>query len=342
MGPRTHIICTLGPSSGTLPVLKRMTQAGMDIARINFSHGTRESHQRQIDLVRVLNRAVRGSVRILTDLEGHRIRIGRFKGRKSISLKKHQIVWLAGEASASGNDIPFDYNNKLGGLKAGKLIYIDDGQIALRTISVSGNRVKAEVMVPGVLKEHKGINIPDVNIRFNGLTDKDRADLGLCAENRVDFIAQSFVQDKADILNVREAIRACKMKCGIIAKIENRKGIANLDEILDVADGIMIARGDLGVSLPIYEIPMFQKEIIRKCRARKKLAITATQMLESMTEYLRPTRAEVSDVANAVLDGTDFVMLSGETAVGRHPVEAVRMMEQVIIYTESKMKHGRR
>jgi pyruvate kinase len=184
------------------------------------------------------------------------------------------------------------------------------------------------------VKENKGINIPDVILRFKGLTHKDKLDIQFGIENKVDYIAQSFVRDKHDILPIRNLVKQKLTSCQIIAKIENSPGIKNIDEILDVSDGIMIARGDMGVSMPIYEIPMIQKMIIRKCNQKKKFVITATQMLESMTENLRPTRAEVTDVANAILDGSDFLMLSAETAVGRYPVEAVRMMNEIIRFTE--------
>ena len=191
-----------------------------------------------------------------------------------------------------------------------------------------------------MLKEHKGMNIPDVVLRFKGLTDKDRIDLQFGMRNKVDYIAQSFVRDKLDILHIRNFIKERLCNCKIIAKIENRQGIKNIDEILTVCDGIMIARGDMGVSVPIYEIPVLQKMIIKKCNQRKKFVITATQMLESMTEHIRPTRAEVTDVANAILDGSNFLMLSAETAAGKYPVEAVRMMNQIIEFTEESVKHN--
>jgi pyruvate kinase len=200
------------------------------------------------------------------------------------------------------------------------------------------NGIRAEVIVPGILKEHKGINIPDINLKFKGLTVKDKNNLLFGIANKVDFIAQSFVRSEKDIIRVREFIDQHKFNCPLIAKIENRQGIKNIDEIMEVSDGIMIARGDMGVSLPIYEVPIMQKMIIKKCNKRKKFVITATQMLESMTEHLRPTRAEVSDVANAILDGSDYVMLSGETAAGKHPIEAVQMMSDIIRFTEKSQK----
>lgn len=331
---KSEIICTLGPSSEDASTLRAMMQAGMAVARLNFSHGTRRRHQSRLDLVRGLNKKHGKSVKILQDLQGHRIRVGRFKGRKSIPLKKMQRVFLTNRAEPSGKDVlPFDYKGPLADIKIGRFIYIDDGNIALIVRARTRDYIEAEVVVPGILKENKGINIPDVSLRFEGLTDKDRTDLKFGIENDVDFIAQSFVNDKKDILCLREAVGKSGANCRLIAKIENRHGVDNIDEILDVSDGIMIARGDLGVSLPIFQIPVLQKMIIKKCRRRRKFVITATQMLESMTEHLRPTRAEVSDVANAIIDGSDYVMLSAETAVGKHPVEVVEMMNQIVEFT---------
>jgi pyruvate kinase len=331
---KSEIICTLGPSSEDASTLRAMMQAGMAVARLNFSHGTRRRHQSRLDLVRGLNKKHGKSVKILQDLQGHRIRVGRFKGRKSIPLKKMQRVFLTNRAEPSGKDVlPFDYKGPLADIKIGRFIYIDDGNIALIVRARTRDYIEAEVVVPGILKENKGINIPDVSLRFEGLTDKDRTDLKFGIENDVDFIAQSFVNDKKDILCLREAVGKRGANCRLIAKIENRHGVDNIDEILDVSDGIMIARGDLGVSLPIFQIPVLQKMIIKKCRRRRKFVITATQMLESMTEHLRPTRAEVSDVANAIIDGSDYVMLSAETAVGKHPVEVVEMMNQIVEFT---------
>ena len=293
------------------------------------------------DLVKTLNKTSRHKIKILQDLEGYRIRIGKFKynNKKEITVKKGQAVTLTNmEESYKGKMIPFDYHGSLNDIGIGCHIYIDDGNIALKVKSRAKNCIKAETLTPGIIKENKGINIPDINLEFKGLTDKDKIDLQFGIKNKVDFIAQSFVRDKEDIINIRNFIKEYNFKCQIIAKIENRQGIENLDDILEVSDGIMIARGDMGVSLPIYEVPILQKMIIKKCNQQNKFVITATQMLESMTEHLRPTRAEVSDVANAILDGSDYVMLSGETAVGKHPVEAVQMMSDIIKVTEKSLK----
>ena len=337
---KTKIICTLGPSSSKTPVLKKMILSGMNVARLNFSHGSHKTHKQSIDIIRRLNKTHRSKIKILQDLEGYRIRVGLFKGpRKTIELVKGSMVTLINKLETDKKDvIPFDYEGSLDDIKTGCHIFIDDGNIALKVKSRDRDGIRAEVLVPGIVKEHKGINIPDINLKFEGLTDKDKNDLLFGIANKVDFIAQSFVRDKEDIINVRNVIKQYNFKCQVIAKIENRQGIENLDSILDVCDGIMIARGDMGVSLPIYEVPIIQKMIIKKCSKREKFVITATQMLESMTSNRRPSRAEVSDVANAILDGSDYVMLSGETAVGQHPIEAVQMMTDIIRFTEMSQK----
>lgn len=339
---KTKIICTIGPASDTETVLRNMMLNGMDVARLNFSHGGLAKHARRIRLIRQLNKKYRRRIRILQDLEGYRIRVGNFKDKKGIGLKKSQILVLVNKnILGDKNIIAFDYRGDLKDIGLGKHIYIDDGNIELLVKQSTHKFIKAQVLIPGILKENKGINIPEVNLKFKGLTDKDKADIEFGIKNKVDYIAQSFVRNKEDILPIRKLTEDAIPGCKIIAKIENREGIKNIDEIMEVCDGIMIARGDMGVSIPIYEIPVVQKQIIKKCNAAKKFVITATQMLESMVENLRPTRAEVTDVANAILDGTDFAMLSAETAAGKHPVEAVSMMNQIIKFTEnSKIKQG--
>ena len=337
---RTKIICTLGPSSKDESVLKRLILTGMSVARLNFSHGNHKSHKQYIDNVRHLNNTIETEIKILQDLEGYRIRVGLFKGpRQKITLTKGNTVILINTVQTDQKDvIPFDYDGSLDDIKVGCSIFIDDGNIALKVIRGDEYGIEAEVIVGGVLKENKGINIPDVDLKFEGLTDKDKNDLLFGIENKVDFIAQSFVQTTEDILSIREFINHRNFDCPLIAKIENRRGIENIDEIIEVSDGIMIARGDMGVSLPMYEVPMVQKMIIKKCSYHRCFVITATQMLESMTEHVRPTRAEVSDVANAIIDGSDFVMLSAETAAGKYPIEAVQMMSDIINFTETSME----
>lgn len=331
---RTKIIATLGPASTIRSILRKMMLSGLDVVRLNFSHGSLREHLGRIKLIRELNKKYRRHIKILGDLEGFRIRIGRLSG--PIELKKGKRVLLAKENEARAGAIPFDYPGKISDIRSGCFIYIDDGNIALQVLGRKRRFLEARVVAGGILKEHKGINIPELDLEFtSGVTEKDKISIEFACENKLDYIAQSFVRNKADVLNVKK-IAGGGFK--IIAKIENRQAIENLDEIISVSEGVMVARGDLGVSLPIYEVPVLQKEIIRKCARQGKFSITATQMLESMTENLRPTRAEVSDVANAIFDGSDYVMLSAETAVGRHPEAVVKMMNQIIKHTENYLR----
>jgi len=333
---KTKIICTLGPASEKESILLKMMRAGMSVARLNFSHSTLKVHLARIRLIRKLNKKYHLNVKVLGDLEGYRIRVGRLKAGQAIKVNKGQVVWLTQEnILGKGSLIPFDYKGSLNEIKKGQHIYIDDGNIALLVLGRAKNRVKTKVIIPGLIKERKGINMPDTKLSFKGLTAKDKENVNFCMKNRIDYIAQSFVRSKNDILIIREYLKDYPHKYRVIAKIENREGIKNIDEIIKVCDGIMVARGDMGVSIPIYEVPIVQKEIIRKCNRARKFVITATQMLESMTENRIPERAEVSDVANAILDGSDYVMLSAETAIGLHPVECVDMMNQIIKFTET-------
>jgi len=336
--PRTKIIATLGPVSSNYSVLRKMFAAGLDVVRLNFSHGSHKQHLDSIKFVRRLNKKYRRHIRIMQDLEGLRIRIGRFKGAKTRFLKNRTVVWLSNEAEACGpRTIPFDYKGDLDRLKPKQLIYIDDGNLVLRIKSTSVNSIKAVVVEGGILKERKGVNIPDVDLGFEGITTKDKKDIEFGIKHRVDYIALSFVRDENDIRQAAALIKPRLPNCRLVAKIENRQAIENIDGIIEVADGIMIARGDMGVAIPIHEVPIIQKRIIRKSNNAGKFVITATQMLEHMTEHSRPTRAEVTDVANAIIDGTDYVMLSAETAVGRFPYQSVLTMNEIIKFTEKSM-----
>jgi len=333
--PKTKIIATLGPASGSYTVLRKMFLAGLDVVRLNFSHGSHEQHLANIGLVRRINKKYRRHIRIMQDLEGFRIRIGRFKGAKTRELKDRTVVWLTNDVRNVGpKKIPFDYEGDLAVIKPKQLIYIDDGNIILRAEEITDAAIKARVIEGGILKERKGINIPGVDLGFEGITEKDKRDIEFGIACGVDYVALSFVRDADDVRQARELVKPQLPKCRIVAKIENRRAISNIDEIIEVTDGIMVARGDMGVAIPIQQVPMIQKQIIRKCNTAGKFVITATQMLEHMTEHSRPTRAEVADVANAVLDGTDFVMLSAETAVGRFPYESVLMMNEILKFTE--------
>jgi len=336
--PRTKILATLGPASSSPAMLRRLYDAGLDAVRLNFSHGTNAEHAARVKLVRELNRKLRRHILILQDLKGNRIRIGRLQA--PLELKRRQRVALVqAETCSRPGELPFDYLGSLKVIKKGQFIYIDDGNIALQVKNIGRDSLSCEVTAGGTLKERKGLNIPEAHLDFPLLSDEDREDLEFGLTLKPDFIAQSFVRTPEDLLAVKNLVRPQLPACKVIAKIEARESVKNLDAIIAVSDGVMVARGDLGVMFPLWEVPMLQKRIIKACNRLGKPVITATQMLETMTTNSIPTRAEVSDVANAVLDGTDYVMLSAETAAGKYPAEAVRMMNQVIKHTEGCAGH---
>jgi pyruvate kinase len=332
---RTKIVCTIGPASSGEATVRKMMFSGMDVVRFNFSHAGPQELASRIAVVRLLNKKYRRSLKILGDLQGHRIRIGPLKA--PVELRKNQLISLVREGKkGSYTSIPFDYKGPFKSIKPGCHIFIDDGNIALEVTGLAKDSVKTRVLTAGLLKQNKGVNIPHARLEFGPISSKDIKDIDFCKRQGIDYIAQSFVRSEDDILDIK-AILGKTSKIKVFAKIENREGIKNIESIIKASDGIMIARGDMGVSLPIYEIPIVQKMIIKKCNIAGKPVITATQMLESMTENLRPTRAEVTDVANAIIDGTDFVMLSAETAAGKYPVETVKMMNDIIKFTEKSV-----
>jgi pyruvate kinase len=333
--PRTQIICTLGPACRRKDTIVKMARAGMNVARLNFSHGTYKQHQEFIDLARRVNKEHGFHIKILVDLEGYRIRIGQMK--KPLAVIKHQHVWMVKGEPKQGNEIPLESDMDIFAIEEGMRVFVSDGMIELKVVEKVNNKLNLEVEHGGIISSRKGVNIPDLKIRGHVLTTKDKKDIPFAVQQKVDYIAQSFVRNQEDIEQVVRLVKPRLPRCRVIAKIENAQGVQNLKRIIPACDGIMVARGDLGVSLPIYKIPIIQKQIIRECIRNKKFVIIATQMLESMIEYPRPTRAEVSDVANAIIDGSDFVMLSGETAAGNYPVKSVRMMRQIIEYTEKNL-----
>ena len=334
---KTKIISTLGPSSENETTLRKMIIAGMDVVRLNFSHGNWGQHQKRVNLVRRLNRKLRRAIKIMQDLEGFRIRIGRL--RSPLTLNKRQILYLTQEAvRGQKQKVYFDYQGSLRGFRKGSLIYIDDGKIILRVKDTGRKCIKTEVLMGGILRERKGINIPGIKLDFSPITPKDRNDIKFAIENKLDYVAQSFVRDAKDISIIKDIMNSRHPACKIFAKIECRQALRNLDAIMSQADGIIIARGDLGICVPIYEVPIIQKELIKKCRSAHKPVVVATQMLDSMTTEIMPTRAEVTDVANAIFDGTDYVLLSGETAVGKHPQKVIDLMNKIIKYTEEYKK----
>jgi pyruvate kinase len=313
-------------------MITKMATRGMNVARLNFSHGSHEFHQKLIDLVRKVNDKQGFKVTLLQDLEGYRIRVGKLK--KRILVENNQTVFIIKGEEAGERTIPIEFEEDLKIIKKGMGVAIDDGTIYLKVLENDGKRLKCRVIAGGAVKSSKGVNVPGLKLAGNILTAKDKADIEFGVANKIDKIAQSFVRNKKDIQRVVDLVKPRLPQCKIIAKIETEEGVNNIESILDACDGIIVARGDLGVTLPIYKIPVLQKYVIRHCNRKKKLSIIATQMLDSMIENGRPTRAEVSDVANAILDGADYVMLSGETAVGKYPSRSIKMMSQILEYTE--------
>ncbi|MCA9398609.1 MAG: pyruvate kinase [Candidatus Omnitrophica bacterium] len=332
MARYTRIICTLGPASSSEEMISKMASRGMNVARINCSHGTHKQYQKFIDTVRAVNQKHGYKVQILLDLEGYRLRLANLK--KNITIDMNETVYMAKEEDAEKDTIPFEYDDDIKNIKKGQQVFIDDGRLHLKVMGHSGKRIKLKVLQGGVLKPNKGINIPALKLQSNIMTEKDREDLEFGLSNKVSKIAQSFVRNRKDIQRVVEIVKARDPQCKVIAKIESAEGVQNIESIVNACDGVMVARGDLGVTIPLYKVPLIQKYIISHCNRKKKLSITATQMLESMITEGRPTRAEVSDVANAILDGSDYVMLSGETAVGKYPSRTIQTMSQIVEYTE--------
>ena len=332
---RTKIIATVGPACAKAEILHRMIREGVNVFRFNFSHGTMEDHQRILDMIRKTQRGTGRTVTIMQDLAGHRIRTGVLRSHRAIVLVTGQRFTLWKKAIAGTNTgVSLSYTGRFTRIQPGQMIYIDDGNIHLKVLRSHDDRLITQVIQGSKLGERKGVNIPDTHLDFPAISAKDMADLSFAIQNRIDYVAQSFVRNSADVDAVKRLLRETLPHCRIIAKIENREGVQNFASILKIADSIMVARGDLGISLPIYEIPILQKWMIAACNHFKKPVITATQMIEHMIDHAQPTRAEVSDVANAVIDGSDFVMLSGETAMGKYPVEVVKMMHRIIAYTE--------
>lgn len=330
---KTKIFATTGPASADETTLRKMYKSGLDGVRLNFSHGTHKGHIEVINRVRKLNSKLRRHVKIMQDLEGYRIRVGALKS--PVTLNKKDIIYVTQDSvEGTSEEISFDYEGSLRGIKKGMSIFIDDGKIVLDVIAKEKRRLKTSVRFGGVLRPHKGINIPEAKLEFEALTDKDKKDVKIAIKYGLDYIAQSFVRSADDIAALRSLISKKIPSCRIFAKVENREALRNIDAVIEAADGIIVARGDMGICVPIYKVPVIQKEIIKKCLVKHKPVFVATQMLDSMTEENLPTRAEVSDVANAILDGATHLLLSQETAVGKHPAMVVSMMNKIIKHTE--------
>lgn len=332
---KTKIICTIGPACENEETLTSMCHAGMNVARLNFSHGTHEEHQQKIDLVKRVREKEKLPIAIMLDTKGPEYRIKTFKDKKVTLADGDTFIFTTEDVVGDETRVSVNYPNLTKELKIGDTILVNNGLVVCRVEEIKGPEAICTVVAGGELSDRKSMNFPNKLLSGEFLSEQDKSDILFGIKNGVDFVAASFVSTKKDILDLRNFLNENGgEKIDLIAKIENRSGVENIDEICEVADGIMIARGDLGVEIPFTEVPSVQKYLIRKCRLMGKRVITATEMLESMIHNPRPTRAEISDVANAVYDGTSAVMLSGESAVGKYPVKAVQNMAEIAAYTE--------
>jgi pyruvate kinase len=338
MPKRTKIIATIGPASSSPAVIAKLIHAGMDAARLNFSHGERKDHIARIRLIRQASISAGKPIAIIQDLQGPKLRVGNMQN-DGVALKRGAAVTLTTKKVVGTSGlISITYPLLAKDLRPGDTVLFDDGRLELRVVRRSGNGLQCKVIRGGTLKSHKGVNLPGANLTLPSLSPKDRQDILFGIGRGVDYIALSFVRTASDIEATRSFIRKAGADIPVIAKIEKPEAIRNLEEIIHAADGIMVARGDLGVEMSPEQVPLLQKLIIRACNDAEKPVITATQMLESMIENPQPTRAEASDVANAILDGTDCVMLSGETAVGKYPVQALAVMARIAVQAETSLE----
>ena len=338
---KTKVVCTMGPNTNDKEVMRKLIQNGMDVARFNFSHGDHEEQKFRMDLLKELREEEHAHTAILLDTKGPEIRTGLLKDGKKVTLQEGNTFVLTME-DIVGDDtkVSLSYKGLAEDVQQGTVILIDDGLIGLKVKEIVDQDIVCEIVNGGELGERKGVNVPNVPVRLPAITEKDKEDIKFGVEQDIDFIAASFVRNAECVLEIRAFLKELDAPyIPIIAKIENAEGIKNIDEIIRCADGIMVARGDLGVEIPAEEVPYLQKMLIQKCNNNFKTVITATQMLDSMIRNPRPTRAEVTDVANAVYDGTDAVMLSGETAQGKYPVEALQMMVHIIENTEQHLDY---
>ncbi len=326
---RTKIVCTIGPSSNSFEMIVNLLLHGMNVARINCSHGTHEIHERSIKFIRKAARENDYSIPVLADLQGPKIRVGQMRDGGQILEEGSEIIITGEQVEGTSSVIPIDYEKLVDEAEIGNIILLDDGLLEFRITGKKDGKLNAEVIVGGLLKSRKGVNLPNVKVSIPALTEKDIKDLEFAVSQDADYIALSFVRTADEVEDLKDRIKELGSEAKVIAKIEKPEAIDNIDAIINSAHGVMVARGDLGIEIATEEVPVIQKMIIDKCRKVGKPVITATQMLDSMINNPRPTRAESSDVANAVLDGTDAVMLSGETAAGKYPTEAVNVMDRI-------------
>ncbi len=339
---KTKIVCTLGPSTDREGVLREMIQAGMNVARFNFSHGTHAEHKARLDALKALREELDAPVAAMLDTKGPEVRLKDFAGGRVHLTAGQEFTLTTVQVEGDAHRCSITYGELPGDVKAGDTILLDDGLVRLTVLETSETEIRCRVENDGNMKKHKGVNVPGVRLNMPYMSQQDRDDLLFGAEQGFDYVAASFVRSAADVRELRHVLDKAGSRMRIIAKIENQEGVSNLPEILDAADGIMVARGDMGVEIDFAEIPLIQKNMIARCVACGKPVITATQMLDSMMENPRPTRAEITDVANAIYDGTSAIMLSGETAAGRYPVESVKTMDAIARRTESDINHVKR
>ena len=340
---KTKVICTIGPACEDAEILSEMCKVGMNVARLNFSHGTHEEQQRKIDLIKETREKLHMPIAIMLDTKGPEYRIKTFKDGKIRLKDGDEFTFTTEEVVGDETQVSVNYKQLMENLKVGDTILVNNGLVIFKVIELDDTKARCEVIVGGELSNRKSMNFPNKAMKHDFLSEQDKEDLLFGIENEVDFVAASFVSQKQDIADMRQFMNEHGgAEIDIIAKIENRAGVENIEEICEIADGIMIARGDLGVEIPAMEVPSVQKYLISKCRLLGKRVITATEMLESMIQNPRPTRAELSDVANAVYDGTSAVMLSGETASGKYPVLAVKNMVETVEFTEKNVSYEKR
>ena len=338
---RTKIVCTLGPASDKEEILRELVKSGLNVCRFNFSHGSHEEHKERMDLVKKVREELGQPVAILLDTKGPEIRTGNFDEPEVLLEEGQKFTITMKDVVGNKEMCTVSYKGLVNDVVPGDTILIDDGLVGLKVEEINGDDIVCIVENSGIVKNHKGVNVPGVKINLPALTEKDIKDIEFGISEGIDYIAASFVRKASDVLAIREVLENNNAThIQIISKIENQEGIDNIDSILQVSDGIMVARGDLGVEIPTPEIPIAQKMMIKKCNQLGKPVITATQMLDSMMRNPRPTRAEVTDVANAIYDGTDAIMLSGETAAGKYPVEAVKTMATIAKRTEETLKYN--
>ena len=336
MSRRAKIVCTLGPATQSPAAVRALVDAGMDVARLNLSHGTREEHQAVYQAVRAASDAAGRAVAVMVDLQGPKIRLGEFEGGGARLENGAEFVITTEPAIGTATRASTTYAELARDVHPGDTLLVNDGAIRLEVLASDGREVRTRVIEGGRVSDHKGLNLPGVAVSAPALTEKDREDLRFALSLRADLIALSFVRSPGDVEEVRREMAAANAPLPVIAKLEKPEAVARLEAVLEAFDGLMVARGDLGVEMPLEEVPLVQKRAVHLARERGKPVIVATQMLESMIEHARPTRAEASDVANAVLDGADALMLSGETSVGAHPLEAVSTMARIILAAESR------